>query len=132
MLPRIAETSNIPHISLSVALINLDHPSLHLSTNQFHPETHPTECLNSQTLLDNGTATDIASNYIHICPIEETPGAITSAVEDLEVALHTYVEQLKQGLYNTTTQDMTVNQKAKFIEENLNNILYKTVMRYAI
>lgn len=131
MLPRISEHSNIPHISLSVALINLDHPSLGLTTNQFHPSSHPTECLNSQELLDNGTVTDIAQSYLHICPVEET--LETVALEELEMTLSTYIEKkLKKGHFNTDTQDMTVNQKAQFIEILLDKALCKVVRKYAI
>lgn len=127
MLPRISETSNIPHISLSVALINLN-LDLDLHTNQLHPVSHPIEALDSQTLVNNLTF-DIANNYLDDINTDISKDTIQQELADNLVE---FVELLKLGKLNEITVDMTVNQKAQWIESALNDRLYHLAMGYAI
>lgn len=126
MLPRISEQSNIPHVSLSVALISLDREDFTIKTNQFHPSTHPEECLDSDTVLHQ-RIDSICRNYLEDLDTEES---LQYIARNLAGDIVTYIDTLKSGKLNNQTLDMTVNQKANFVIDTLNDRLYHLTMSY--
>lgn len=97
MLPRL--TPNIPHVSMTVALLNFKLGKDTVNTNQFHPHNDPTAV--------------------------DSSDVITASVT-LNPKLAPVIMRIKMGAYDSYMENLSVNQKAQLltgiIEQELSTI----------
>ena len=116
MLPRISEQSNIPAISLSVALMNLQKSAVYFHTNQFHPSTD--HIAMSSRIIELTFPQAIATTMLNKKGIRNAELRHRLG-EDITNVINDVINHFKKGKYNQQTQDLTVNGKSLFVYEML-------------
>lgn len=122
MLPRISAQSSIPHVSLSVALRNLEDSTINYTTNMFHPSTHEL-ALNSEYIQ----LTSPSITATHSCSVILNSTAKKFKVEchkEVEQGIRRCINEALEGKYDEHLEGLTVNQKAIKLYNLMNDAVY--------
>lgn len=121
MLPRISEHSNIPHVSLAVALMNLSGSQGH-TTNMYHPSTHSFAV--DSTPIQQQALSKLPALYLSDTDLSNIPDEVVlNIVIELQTVLLNVIKQLKAGHHNSNTSTMSVNEKSVYCQELINRNL---------